>query len=107
MPIRDPKAKGVFFGLTLYHTRGHIMKAAMEGIAYGLDQNLDLIRKAGQPLPLITAVGGGTKSPLWMQIMSDRHRRQPSRAAGEYRRGVWRRAAGRPWHRVDSKSPAN
>ena len=71
MPIQDPKARGVFFGLNLYHTRGHIMKAAMEGIAYGLDQNLDLIRKAGQPLPLITAVGGGTKSPLWMQIMSD------------------------------------
>lgn len=78
MPIRDPKASGVFFGLNLYHTRGHLMRAALEGVAYGLDQNFDLIRKAGQPLPLVTAVGGGTKSPLWMQIMSDvtgvRHR---------------------------------
>jgi xylulokinase len=71
MPIRDPKAKGVIFGLNLTHTRGHIMRAALEGIAYGLDQNFDLIRAANQPLPLVTAVGGGTKSPLWMQIMSD------------------------------------
>jgi xylulokinase len=71
MPILDPKAKGVFFGLTLRHTRGHIVKAALEGIGFGLDQVLDCLRKADIPLRRITSVGGGTKAPLWIQTTSD------------------------------------
>jgi xylulokinase len=71
MPIKDPNARGVFFGLNLSHSRGHIIKAALEGIGYGLSQNLELMRGMGCSLDSITAVGGGTKSRLWMQIMSD------------------------------------
>lgn len=71
MPIKDPNAKGVIMGLNLSHTRGHIMRAALEGVGYGLAQNLELYRKAGCSLDNITAVGGGTKSKLWMQIISD------------------------------------
>ncbi len=71
MPIQDPDAKGVFFGLTLRHTRGHLVKAAFEGVGYGIDQNLEYIRRVGLPLEAITAVGGGTKSPLWLQTVSD------------------------------------
>lgn len=71
MPIQDPKAKGVFFGMSLYHTRGHVLKAALEGLGYGLNQNLELLRKANQSIASITAVGGGTKSSVWMQTMSD------------------------------------
>jgi xylulokinase len=71
MPIHDPKAKGMIFGLNLSHTRGHIMRAALEGIGYGLCQNLDLMRAAGGDLGHVVAVGGGTKSREWMQIMSD------------------------------------
>ncbi len=71
MPIQDPQAKGVFFGLNLSHTRGHVVKAALEGIGYGICQNLDMIRKAGVELNNIMAVGGGTKSRLWVQTVSD------------------------------------
>ena len=71
MPIQDPQAKGVMFGLNLQHTRGHIVHAVFEGIGYGIEQNIDLIRKAGIPLNQVTAVGGGTKSLLWLQIVSD------------------------------------
>ena len=71
MPIQDPLAKGVFFGLNLSHTRGHVVKAALEGIGYGICQNLDMIRKAGVELNNIMAVGGGTKSRLWVQTVSD------------------------------------
>ncbi|MBQ8555315.1 MAG: sugar kinase, partial [Clostridia bacterium] len=71
MPIKDPNAKGVIFGLNLRHTRGHIMKAAYEGMGYGLDQNLELLRKAGVKVETVTSVGGGTKAPEWLQTISD------------------------------------
>lgn len=71
MPIQDPAAKGVMFGLNLQHTRGHIVHAAFEGIGYGIAQNLDLIRNAGIVLDKVTAVGGGTKSLLWLQTVSN------------------------------------
>lgn len=71
MPIKDPLAKGVFFGLNMRHTRGHIIKAAFEGIGYGICQNLDMLRKAGFDLNNVMAVGGGTKSRLWIQTVSD------------------------------------
>ena len=71
MPIMDPNAKGVIFGLNLRHTRGHIVKAALEGISYGIDQNLNFARESGLALEMATAVGGGTKSPIWLQTVSD------------------------------------
>jgi len=71
MPIQDPLAKGMIFGLNLTHTRGHIVKAAFEGIGYGICQNIDLIRKAGFKIDNVMAVGGGTKSRVWLQTVSD------------------------------------
>ena len=71
MPLKDPNAKGVIFGLNLRHTRGHIMKAAYEGMGYGLDQNLSMLRNAGLKLDNVTSVGGGTKAPEWLQTISD------------------------------------
>ena len=71
MPINDPKAKGVIFGLNLTHTRAHIMRAALEGIGYGIAQCLDYIRSLGLTVDRIIASGGGVKNPGWMQIISD------------------------------------
>lgn len=71
MPIQDPEAKGMIFGLELKHTRGHIARACLEGIGYGIDQNLQLIRDSGLQVNEATAVGGGTKNPLWLQVTSD------------------------------------
>jgi len=71
MPIMDADAKGMVFGLSLGHTRAHVLRAALEGVGYGLRQNLDILRKMGLSIGTVTAVGGGTKSPEWMQIMSD------------------------------------
>lgn len=85
MPIADPLAKGAILGLTLRHTRGHLVKAALEGIGYGLDQLLSLLRKGGQPPQIITAVGGGTNAQVWMQTMCDVcgiHQQIPSLSMG-------------------------
>ena len=71
MPILDPAAKGVLFGLGLQHTRGHIVHAAFEGIGYGIDQNLALFKESGFDPGTVTAVGGGTKTRLWLQTVSD------------------------------------
>jgi xylulokinase len=71
MPIQDPNAKGMYFGLNLNHTRGHLVKAAFEGMGFGLDQNISMLRGYGADMGTATAVGGGTKTPLWIQTVSD------------------------------------
>ena len=70
-PINDPKARGVYFGLTLAHTRAHMFKATLEGIGYGVRHHLDIMSDMGAFPDEVIAVGGGTKSPLWLQAVSD------------------------------------
>ena len=71
-PLNDPAARGVFFGLTTHHTRGHMVRAALEGIAYTVAVHVDIIeRDHGLPVENIMLVGGGTKSPVWMQAIAD------------------------------------
>ncbi|MDR1509585.1 MAG: FGGY-family carbohydrate kinase [Synergistaceae bacterium] len=70
-PLGDPLAKGVFFGLSLRHKRGHIYRACLESIAYSLRQHLEIMNDHGVRPDKLTAVGGGTKNPLWMQILAD------------------------------------
>jgi xylulokinase len=70
-PINDPKARGVFFGLTLAHQRGHLFRAVMEGMGYGVRQHFDVMREIDVEPDDVIAVGGGTKNTLWLQIVSD------------------------------------
>lgn len=70
-PINDPDARGVYAGLTLSHTKGHLYRASLEGTAYGVRHNLETMSAMGAPPKRLVAVGGGAKNPLWMQIVSD------------------------------------
>lgn len=70
-PINDPRARGVFMGLTLAHKRGHLYQAVLESVAYGIGQHFRGYREIGMDTKRIVAVGGGTKTPKWMQIVSD------------------------------------
>jgi xylulokinase len=70
-PIHDPHARGVIAGLTLSHTRAHLFRAILEGVAYGVRHNLEAIRSTGASIERVVAVGGGTQTPLWLQIVSD------------------------------------
>jgi xylulokinase len=70
-PILDPEARGMFLGLTLSHTRADLYRAILEGVGYGIRHNIDTMREEGIPPSRILAVGGGTKNPLWLQIVSD------------------------------------
>lgn len=70
-PVFDPDARGVIAGLHLRHGRGHVFRAAYEGVACGIRQIVDLLDTAGGPAERIIAVGGGTQGGLWTQIVSD------------------------------------
>ena len=70
-PINDPDAKGMIFGLQMRHGRAHLYRAALEGVGYSINHTLNVMREAGADPALLTAVGGGTKSGVWLQSVSD------------------------------------
>jgi xylulokinase len=71
-PHPDPAARGAFVGLTVRHTRAHLTRAVLEGVAFGLRDGLELMRAAGVSMPAELRVsGGGSRSPLWRQIVAD------------------------------------
>ena len=70
-PIWDTDARGVFFGLSLATTKADLIRAVMEGAAYGLRHNLDAAADAGFPARKLACVGGGARSQLWNQIKAD------------------------------------
>ena len=69
-PIWDPNAKGVYYGLDFSKTKGHFIRAAMEGTAYALKHNLDVAEEAGAKVEVLRAMGGSANSLLWTQIKS-------------------------------------
>lgn len=69
-PVFDPHARGVFAGLTLRHGRGHLFRAAYEGISFGLRQIFERFDDAHSGARTV-AVGGGLQSPIWAQILTD------------------------------------
>lgn len=70
-PIADPKARGMFAGLTLDHTRGDLYRAALEATAFGVRHNVEAIAALGGDVRRAVSVGGGTQGGLWTQIVSD------------------------------------
>lgn len=70
-PLHDPRARGVWFGLSLKHTRGDVYRAIMEGVAFGIRHNFEEMEAEGVRPRRILAVGGGTQNPLWLQIVAD------------------------------------
>lgn len=70
-PIWNPKAKGVFYGLDFSKTKGHMVRACMEGVALALKHNLDVAEEAGARVEVLRAMGGSANSLLWTQIKSD------------------------------------
>jgi xylulokinase len=70
-PHADPHARGVLFGLSLRHTKAHVARAILEGVAYGMRDSLEIIKGMGVPITEIRASGGGARSRLWRQIQAD------------------------------------
>ncbi len=71
-PHPDPLARGAFIGLTVRHERAHLVRAVMEGVAYGLRDGYRLMIAAGvPPAQTMRGSGGGVKSDLWRQVVAD------------------------------------
>jgi xylulokinase len=70
-PHLDPLARGVFFGLTARHTRAHMVRAILEGVAFSLRDSLEIFGEMGVASEQIRASGGGGRSALWRQIQAD------------------------------------
>ncbi len=70
-PHLDPRARGALFGLTLSHTRGHMVRAILEGVTYTLRDSMAIIEELGIPVRQIRASGGGAKNPFWRQLQAD------------------------------------
>ncbi len=70
-PHADPLARGCFVGLTLAHSRAHMLRAVMEGVTYSLRESLEIFKKMEIPIREIRASGGGSRSPFWRQIQAD------------------------------------
>lgn len=70
-PYFDTSTKGAILGLTLSSTRGEILRALLEGVAFEMRLNLDILERSGCSINELRAVGGGARSKPWMQIKSD------------------------------------
>ena len=69
-PHADPNARGAFVGLTLRHDRGALVRAVLEGVAYGLRDSLELLRGLGVDADVGRVSGGGARSDLWLRIVA-------------------------------------
>ncbi len=70
-PIWNPKAKGVYYGMDFGKTKGHFIRAGMEGVAYSLRHNLEVAKEAGAEVTVLRSMGGSANSLLWTQMKAD------------------------------------
>lgn len=69
-PHFDPDARGIWSGMGLNHGRGHLMRAALEGVAFAFRQALEALERTGVRAPELFLGGGGTSQPLWRQLLA-------------------------------------
>lgn len=70
-PHIDPYARAALVGLSAIHTRGHIVRAILEGVAFSLQDTFGIFAEMQVPVTRVRLGGGGAKSPLWRQVQAD------------------------------------
>lgn len=70
-PLWDPHARGAFIGIGRHHTRSHLTRAVLEGVAFNLFTCIEAFRDSGASIERIDAVGGGAQSDVWLGILAD------------------------------------
>ncbi|NKM83887.1 carbohydrate kinase [Rhizobium laguerreae] len=68
---QDGHARAGFYGIAGWHTKGHLVRALLEGVAFGHRQHIETIRKAGAVFNEAVLSGGGSRSLIWPQIFAD------------------------------------
>jgi xylulokinase len=105
-PHLDPDARGALIGLTASHTRGHVIRAIMEGVAFSLKDSFTLFDEMGVPVSRIRLGGGGARSPLWRQIQADVYGREVEIVEAEegaaYGAAILAGVGAKLWNSVDA-----
>jgi len=70
-PHKDPFARGAFIGLSFRHTKGHMVRAIVEGVTFALRDSLEIMRGLGARIEQVRLIAGGAKSPFWRQMVAD------------------------------------
>jgi xylulokinase len=70
-PHLDPLARGMWFGLTAAHTRAHLIRSILEGVAFSLRDSLEIFKELSIPVKEIRVSGGGSRNFRWRQIQAD------------------------------------
>jgi len=70
-PHLDPNARAALVGITASHTRAHVIRAILEGVAFSLRDSFEILKEMGVPAQSVRLAGGGARSPLWRQIQAD------------------------------------
>jgi xylulokinase len=70
-PHLNPNARGAWVGLALSHTRGHLMRAAFEGVAFAIRDGFEALLETGIEAPSLRLAGGGTRVQLWRQLLAN------------------------------------
>jgi xylulokinase len=70
-PLHDPLARGTFTGLGLHHGPGHLWRALLEGVAFGIRHHAEVFEEIGMPATRVLASDGGSASAVWLQIVAD------------------------------------
>lgn len=82
-PHLDPNARAALIGLSASHTRAHVIRAIMEGVAFSLKDTFTIFEEMKIPVTSIRLGGGGARSPLWRQIQADVYGRDVEIVAAE------------------------
>ena len=70
-PHLDPHVRAALVGLAANHTRGHIVRAVLEGVAFSLRDSFTIFKELGVPVQRVRLGGGGARSPLWREIQAN------------------------------------
>ena len=107
-PHLDPQARAALVGLTASHTRAHIIRAIMEGVAFSLQDSFTIFGEMKVPVHNIRLGGGGARSRLWRQIQADVYGHEVEIVEAEegaaYGAAVLAGVGAKTWPSVDSAS---
>ncbi len=105
-PHLDPEARGMLFGLTASHTRAHVIRAILEGVAFSLRDTFAIFQEIKVPVKEVRLGGGGARSPLWRQIQADIYGQHVEIVEAEegaaYGAAILAGVGGKAWPSVDA-----
>ena len=104
-PHLDPHARATLLGLTASHTRAHVVRAILEGVAFSLRDTLEIFNEMNVPVGEVRLGGGGARSQLWRQIQADVYGREVKTVEAEegaaYGAALLAGVGAGAWHSVD------